>query len=222
MMKAKGSKAIVWTTALCAFGLVVGLSACAPNADKAGRADRKATDKPVAQQVEQTPDADEYGVVHADQWAGDYPYQYRTYKQNDANGTEGKHDYLQLYPALNTMYKGYAFALGYDEAHGHTHSLDTVKETPRTQKKEQLANCISCKTPQYTALVNAEGDTAYQGKFNDMIDQFDEPISCYNCHENDPTQLVVGNKFFVRALGDDVDNEKKAPLASQTCGQCHN
>ena len=87
---------------------------------------------------------------------------------------------------------------------------------------EQLANCISCKTPQYTALVNAEGDTAYQGKFNDMIDQFDEPISCYNCHENDPTQLVVGNKFFVRALGDDVDNEKKAPLASQTCGQCHN
>lgn len=112
MMKAKGSKAIVWTTALCAFGLVVGLSACAPNADKAGRADQKATDKPVAQQVEQTPDADEYGVVHADQWAGDYPYQYRTYKQNDANGTEGKHDYLQLYPALNTMYKGYAFALG--------------------------------------------------------------------------------------------------------------
>ncbi len=222
MMKAKGSKAIVWTAALCAFGLVVCLSACAPNADKAGRADQKATDKPVAQQVEQTPDADEYGVVHADQWAGDYPYQYRTYKQNDANGTEGKHDYLQLYPALNTMYKGYAFALGYDEAHGHTHSLDTVKETPRTQKKEQLANCISCKTPQYTALVNAEGDTAYQGKFNDMIDQFDEPISCYNCHENDPTQLVVGNKFFVRALGDDVGNEKKAPLASQTCGQCHN
>ncbi|WP_455521914.1 hypothetical protein [Senegalimassilia anaerobia] len=75
MMKAKGSKAIVWTTALCAFGLVVGLSACAPNADKAGRADQKATDKPVAQQVEQTPDADKYGVVHADQWAGDYPYQ---------------------------------------------------------------------------------------------------------------------------------------------------
>ena len=73
---------------------------------KAGRADQKATDKPVAQQVEQTPDADKYGVVHADQWAGDYPYQYQTYKQNDANGTEGKHDYLQLYPALNTMYKG--------------------------------------------------------------------------------------------------------------------
>ena len=110
MMKAKGSKAIVWTTALCAFGLVVGLSACAPNADKAGRADQKATDKPVAQQVEQTPDADKYGVVHADQWAGDYPYQYQTYKQNDANGTEGKHDYLQLYPALNTMYKGHCSA----------------------------------------------------------------------------------------------------------------
>ena len=90
------------------------------------------------------------------------------------------------------------FALGYDEAHGATHSLDTVKGNAAYAEKEQFANCISCKTHQYTALVNAEGDTAYQGKFNDMIDQFDEPISCYNCHENDPTQLVVGNKFFVK------------------------
>ena len=95
--------------------------------------------------------------------AGDYPYQYRTYKQNDANGTEGKHDYLQLYPALNTMNAD-------DEAMA-IRTLDSVKSA-RTQKKEQLANCISCKTPQYTALVNAEADTAYQ-KFNDMIDQFD-------------------------------------------------
>lgn len=220
--KAKKNKRIVWATALCALVLVVGMTACAQNADKVGRADQKATDKPVAQQVSETPATDEYGVVDADAWANAYPNQYATYKENDMNGTEGKHNYLELYPALNTMYKGYAFALGYDEAHGHTHSLETVKETPRTQKKEQLANCITCKTPQYTALVNSEGDSAYQGKFKDMIDEFDEPISCYNCHENDPTQLVVGNKFFLTALGDDVSNEKKAPKASQTCGQCHN
>ena len=115
-------------------------------------------------------------MVHADQWTGDYPYQYRTYKQNDANGTEGKHDYLQLYPALNTMYKGYAFALGYDESHGHTHALDSVKETPRTQKKEQLANCIPCKTPQYTAQVKMRRRYGSVSATNDMIDQFDEPI----------------------------------------------
>lgn len=66
MTKAKRNKSVAWVAALCAFGLVVGLSACAPNADKAGRADQKATDKPVAQQVEQVPEADEYGVVHAD------------------------------------------------------------------------------------------------------------------------------------------------------------
>ena len=27
----------------------------------------------------------------------------------------GKKNYLETYPALNTMYKGYAFALGYDQ-----------------------------------------------------------------------------------------------------------
>ena len=214
MKRVKSRKVALWVTALCSFCLVVSLAACAPNASKAGRADQKATDKPVAQKVENTPETDS--------WKSAYPNQYATYEMNNENSIEGKHDYLQLYPALNTMYKGYAFALDYDEAYGHTYSLDAVKNTLRTIKKEQLANCITCKTPQFTALVNSEGDGVYKKTFKEMIDQFDEPISCYNCHENDPTQLVVTNKFFITSLGNDVDNYAKAPLASQVCGQCHN
>ena len=49
--------------------------------------------------------------------------------------------------------------------------------------------------------------------------QMTEPISCYNCHENDPTKTTVTQKFFVNSMGSDVD---KVSTDSQVCGQCHN
>ena len=222
MAKAKKMKIAMWALVIAILGLAFALCACAPNENNAGRADQKATTKPVAQKVEQTPETDSYGVVDADSWADAYPNQYQTYKANSSNSTEGKHNYLELYPALNTMHKGYAFALGYDEAASHVYSLDSVKNTPRTIKKEQLANCISCKTPQFTATVNSGNSDIYKQKFTDTVGQYTENISCWNCHENDPTTLTVGNKFFIKSLGEDATNYSKAPLASQTCGQCHN
>ena len=138
---------------------------------------------------------------------------------NEANSPEsGKDNYLETYPALNTMYKGYGFAKGYDEAASHSYTLRSIAETPRVNDKT-LANCISCKTPQYTAMVQAQGDGAYALAFAEVLGQMTEPISCYNCHENDPTQLVVTNGFYRDSLGEDAVN---APLESQVCGQCHN
>ncbi len=222
MVKSRNIKIAVWLLVIATLCVAFALYACAPNENKAGRADQKATSKPVAQKVENTPETDEYGVVDADAWANIYPDQYKTYQANAENSTEGKHNYLELYPALNTMYKGYAFALGYDEAASHLYSLDSVKNSPRTIKKEQLANCISCKTPQFTATVNSGNTDIYKQKFSDTVGQYTENISCWNCHENDPSQLSVGNKFFLKSLGVDATNYSKAPLASQTCGQCHN
>lgn len=211
----KNKKVALWTASLCSVALVMGLVACAPQ--QSGT--EKPKDEPQQQQVE-TPAADEYGVVTADSWKDAYPNQYATYKENEANSPDsGKHNYLELYPALNTMYKGYAFALGYDEASSHLYTLKSVSETPRTTQKEQMANCITCKTPQFTRLVETEGDEVYTRKFNDTIGQFTEPISCYNCHENDPTKTTVTQKFFVNSMGSDVD---KVSTDSQVCGQCHN
>ena len=221
--KSKGKKRIVWVSVLCTFGLIVGLCACAPKAENAGKASDKATSDPVAVKAsDETPEVDSYGVVEADAWSKIYPNQYNTFMENASNSPEGKTNYLELYPALKTMYKGYAFALGYDEAASHSYALESVTTTPRTTQKSQLANCITCKTPQFTALVNSEGKDIYKQSFNDTVGQFTENISCYNCHENDPSQLVVTNKFFITSLGDDATNYKKAPLESQTCGQCHN
>ncbi|WP_418830167.1 ammonia-forming cytochrome c nitrite reductase subunit c552 [Paraeggerthella sp.] len=220
MTKVKKNKLALWTASLCAFGMVMGLVACAPQAATDGKADQKEESR--TQKVEM-PAADEFGVVVADSWKDIYPDQYKTYKENDANSPDsGKHNYLELYPALNTMYKGYAFALGYDEASSHVYSLKSVKETPRTIKKEQLAGCITCKTPQFTAMVNEKGEGVYKEKFNDMIGQFTEPISCYNCHENDPSQIKLTHSYWVDSLGNAANDDKAAPLGAQACGQCHN
>ena len=218
MTKVKRNKAALWTASLCAFGLVMGLVACAPQ-NSSESTDQKADEKA---QVE-TPATDEYGVVKAASWATIYPEECETYMMNASNSPDsGKHNYLELYPALNTMYKGYAFALGYDEASSHLYTLQSVKETPRTTQKEQLANCITCKTPQFTRLVETEGDGVYAQKFNDTIGQFDENISCYNCHENDPETLNVTGQNFVKSLGNATNDDAAVPMAAQVCGQCHN
>ena len=214
----KNKKVALWTASLCSVALVMGLVACAPQ--QSGT--EKPKDEPQQQQVE-TPAADEYGVVTADSWKDAYPNQYATYKENEANSPDsGKHNYLELYPALNTMYKGYAFALGYDEASSHLYTLKSVSETPRTTQKEQMANCITCTTPQFTRLVETEGDEVYTREFSDTIGQFTEPISCYNCHENDPQTLNVTGQYFVKSLGPDYGEDSAAPMGAQVCGQCHN
>lgn len=221
MTKVKKNKLALWTASLCAFGMVVGLVACAPQADSNKATDQKDESK-TTQQVE-TPAADEYGVVLAESWKDIYPDQYKTYLENESNSPDsGKHNYLELYPALNTMYKGYAFALGYDEASSHLYTLQSVKESPRTTQKEQSANCITCKTPQFTTKVDTEGDGVYAQKFNDLIDEFTEPISCYNCHENDPSSVKVTGKYFIKSLGPDAGENSAAPIEAQACGQCHN
>lgn len=210
-------KKCIWICATGAFLGMAGLAACAPQVAVV----EDQTASAVAQMPRMTPATDEYGVVVADSWKDIYPNEFATYEANVSNSPDsGKHDYLELYPALNAMYQGYAFALGYDEASGHLYTLDSVKGTPRTNEKEQLANCISCKTPQLTATVNTEGEEIYKKPFWDVVEQYDEPVSCYNCHENDPQSTTVTNKFFSRALG--ASDAANVPKESQVCGQCHN
>ena len=215
-------KRSTFKTAAVAAGtvaLVAALAACAPAAQEPAAAPSGGeSDAPAAAAPAETPEPDSFGVVVAESWKDIYPNEYQTYMANESNSPQGKQDYLTEYPELVTMYAGYGFAKGYDEAAGHPYSLQSVAETPRVNENT-LANCITCKTPQYTAMVNSEGDSAYQKPFAEVLMQMTEPISCYNCHENDPTKTTVTQKFFVNSMGSDVD---KVSTDSQVCGQCHN
>ena len=215
----KRSKLTLWATSLCVMLLIVGLAACAPGNNAPASTASGESAAPQQQVDYETPEPDIFGVITAEQWADIYPHVYASYMENvhNAPGAE-KHDYLEMYPALHTLYAGNAFSKGYDEASSHLYSLQSVTSTPRINEKT-TAGCFACKTPQFTNMVNTEGEDTYRKSFAELATQITEPISCFSCHANDPTEIVVGNQFFVNAMGNDTKN---APLESQSCGQCHN
>ena len=79
MTKVKRNKVALWGASLCAFGLVAGLAACAPQSATDAGGDASATSNAKLPQQEGTPAADEYGVVTAEAWKDVYPYQYSSY-----------------------------------------------------------------------------------------------------------------------------------------------
>ena len=152
------------------------------------------------------------GVVGADQWAEYYPDIVDSYKANDANKTV--YDHVEEYPMIATVYEGMAFNKYYNAARAHTYSLEDVQATGRPHA---LANCLTCKSADYTAIVNATGVGAYTQEFEATYAQLEEPISCYNCHGNDVTTLEVTHQYVTNAVGTDSG----IATATLTCAQCH-
>ncbi len=159
--------------------------------------------------------ANENGVITAEEWSAVYPEIYASYKANDDNSY--RIDYLEEDPYLKNVYEGFGFAKDYTSAVGHTYTLEDVYNTERPHA---LANCLTCKTPDFTKLVNDMGADAYSLDFAETYEKMVESVSCYNCHENvanEDGQLVVTHSYVTEALGEDHDID----LEVLTCGQCH-
>ena len=136
----------------------------------------------------------------------------------------GKADYLQTNPEIKTLGKGYGYAKYYTEPASHVYSLWSVAHNGRVADGTKTkAACITCKTPQYSNLVDMEGESVHLLPFNDVIGQLDENISCASCHANTPMKdgevyLEVDRAEWVRSMGAD---HEVASLEGQVCGQCH-
>ena len=117
--------------------------------------------------------SNENGVVTADEWADVYPEIVASYKQNDENNY--RVDYLEQDPYIKTLYEGFGFAKDYTSAVAHTYTLEDVSSTERPHP---LANCLTCKTPDYTKLVNDMGVEAYKYDFEETFAQMNENVSC--------------------------------------------
>jgi len=152
-------------------------------------------------------------VVKAADWAETYPDVYASYMKNADN--EAIIDHVEEYPMIATVYEGMAFNKYYGSARGHYYTVQDVTSTGRPHK---LANCFTCKTPDFTAKVNNEGVSAYTIAFEDMMAEVNESVSCYNCHANTPGELVVTHTYLADAMG-----EQLAGLNAETasCAQCH-
>ena len=152
-------------------------------------------------------------VIKANDWANTYADVYASYIKNAEN--EAIIDHVEEYPMIATVYEGMAFNKYYGSARGHYY---TVQDVTNTGRPHALANCFTCKTPDFTAKVNNEGVSAYTIPFADMLAQVNESVSCYNCHANTPGELVVTHTYLADAMGDDF-----AALNPETasCAQCH-
>ncbi len=153
-------------------------------------------------------------VMHAEDWKEAFPLQYETWLQNGEN--DEIVDYLEQYPYLRTLYEGYGFAIDYGSARGHFYDVQDIEATGRPHP---LANCWTCKTPDFTNMVNEEGIEAYKKEWTEVQAQITEGISCFTCHANTPGEITVTHTYWIDAVGEDFDRIAGANLA---CGQCHN
>ena len=152
-------------------------------------------------------------LLTAADWAEEYPAIYESYMKNSEN-TEVQ-DYVADYPMISTLFEGYGFAKYYGSARGHAYVIEDVTSTGRPHA---LANCFTCKTPVMTAKAIEMGDAAYSLPFEDVLQEVNEPLSCFNCHANAGSDLVVTHTYLTKALGDEINMVDAATLS---CGQCH-
>ena len=168
------------------------------------------------------------GTITASDWKAIYPDIVVSMGRNSENGDDPGEvvDYLELDPYLIEIYEGYGFAKDYGSARGHSYTLTDVA---KTQRPHPAANCLTCKTPNFTKLVNDEGEGVYSRSFDEVYAQITgngaETVSCYTCHGNNPgngTQpkenLTVTHGYITLALGDNIGTIDPGILA---CGQCH-
>ncbi len=156
------------------------------------------------------------GTVTAEDWKDIYPYQAASMAANEENSLAV--DYLEESPYLVNIYEGYGFAKDYMSARGHNYDLEDIHATERPHP---TANCLTCKTPNFTKLVNDIGVDAYTMDFEEVYNSLTEPISCYNCHGNDAGnggKITITHSYVAKCLGDEAGNIDPSVLS---CGQCH-
>ncbi len=170
----------------------------------------------VYQHVEAPEPSGKDKTIQASDWKEAFPEIVTTMGDNTKNTYVT--DYLEQDPYLVNLYEGYGFAKDYGSARGHEYTLEDVAKTKRPHA---LANCLTCKTPNFTKLVNDLGVSVYTMSFEEVMAQMEENVSCYTCHANqagNEGELVVTHSYVLKALGDSVGEIDAATLS---CGQCH-
>ena len=156
------------------------------------------------------------GTINAADWAAAYPYIVTTMGDNAKNTYVI--DYLEQDPYLTTIYEGFGFAKDYGSARGHAYTLEDVDKTLRPHAN---ANCLTCKTPNFTKLVNDQGVGVYTMSFDEVMAQMEEAVSCYTCHGNgagNKGKIEITHSYVNKALGSAMNTIDPATLS---CGQCH-
>ncbi len=150
-------------------------------------------------------------ALPAEDWAEKFPDQYNSYQENISNSEAT--DYVAAHPQIAVLYEGIGFSHSYFSARGHEYTLEDVQNIGRPHPR---ANCLTCKSADYTAMVNAMGEEAYRLPFGEAAARLGETVSCYNCHGNEVPALQVTHGYLADAVGDSGVNPEIL-----ACAQCH-
>jgi nitrite reductase (cytochrome c-552) len=180
-------------------------------------------------------------------WAVNYPREYDSYRRMDDSsaatrtkyGGASKRDYLAADPATVILFAGSTFDKEYDQARGHTHTIDDVTgtarmkvEDPKTKElilnPEKPATCWTCKSPDVPRMMKKLGgpDKFYAAKFVDLKGEITHPIGCYDCHEANSMKLRITRPALLEAMkrrdpNFDIDKVSHQEMRSLVCAQCH-
>ncbi len=202
--------------------LFLGLGAAAGNSSLNYTAPSLAAQNPITaddivyKQVDAPETMSADGVITAEEWSAIFPNHVVSMGANSENDYHVS--YLEQDPYLVNIYEGYGFAKDYESARGHAYTLEDVAATARPHA---TANCLTCKSPNFTKMVNDQGVGVYSMDFEEVYAQLNECISCYTCHGNmqgNEGQRVVTHSYVHTCLGENVNTIDTSMLV---CGQCH-
>jgi nitrite reductase (cytochrome c-552) len=163
-------------------------------------------------------------------WGRNYPQEYDTYLASKTSDTRTKfggaypRDYLDADPNLVILWAGYGFSKDYNQARGHTHSVEDILATARITPKT-VGTCWTCKSADVPRLMADLGPAKfYATNFHDLTEDIHHPIACRDCHDPKTLGLVITRPALreaLQTLGKDPDGLSHQEMRSMVCAQCH-
>ncbi|NLJ72498.1 MAG: ammonia-forming cytochrome c nitrite reductase subunit c552 [Syntrophomonadaceae bacterium] len=150
-----------------------------------------------------------------------YPAHWDSYMTNADNIEQPSH--FEHKPYLKDIYAGFGFAAEYNEPRSHLYTIEDILKIDPARKKAG-ASCFTCKSTQVPAMMEKYGDDYYLMSFDDIKDEFTEPIGCLDCHDPKTMDLKISRPALKEALerqGRDLDKLSQQEMRSLVCAQCH-
>ncbi|WP_455155643.1 ammonia-forming cytochrome c nitrite reductase subunit c552 [Selenomonas noxia] len=162
-----------------------------------------------------------------------YPLQYNSFMKNNEEspsptgygGSMEGNSHLEHQPEMLENFKGYKFAIQYDDDRGHTYAGYDLLHTKRLPG--QKGSCLQCKGSYVYDVYFKEGGWAYASKPFDEVAApitMDEWFGCSTCHDPETMELRVYQQGFIESMakrGIDVNAATHNEMRAYVCGQCH-
>ncbi|MCL2855499.1 MAG: ammonia-forming cytochrome c nitrite reductase subunit c552 [Defluviitaleaceae bacterium] len=154
-------------------------------------------------------------VISATEWYDYHPEVVTSFFNSDR--TEF-YSYLELNPYKRVLFEGFGFALDYNSPRNHTFAMEGLDMTGRYGFRAR-SNCFTCKSANYPAIREYMGVEFYAVPFEEMRAMMTQPVSCFNCHGNEPGVARAMAPYLHAALPT-FEIAMISP-GSIACAQCH-